>query len=571
MSRRKSNDHHQSRRAFLCRSACASMGVSGMVNTLAHLKLVQRAVAATPFTDYKAMVCVFLFGGNDSNNMLIPLDGVARTNYNAGRPAPADFDVDGSGADTGTSPWRSVHIPVNALNTGQPNAIPLTPLSGGFGQTHATQFGVHPRFQRVADMFNTGDLAFVSNVGTLVQPIADRAAYLSAAVKKPPQLFSHSDQQLQWQSSIPDRPFDSGWAGRVMDALVGSGYEDNDSVSMNISLGGQNSFQVGRQFVQYGVGTAGASSLIGYSGTPNAGVPTAYGNAIQSMSPYTYKTTTEGRRLEAFEKVMNLTHEHLLDEGYNTIMRRARANEDLITQALALATGPNNVTNSQIDTYFTNAHAVLEYGETASMNLSSLSDQLRTVAKLMRGKSVLGKTTGRQIFFVTLGGFDTHQAQAFDIRTGQGLLLAQIDRALKGFKDSLTAMGLWDSTVLYTNSDFTRTLVPNGSTSDANTGTDHSWGGHQIVAGGPVIGQKIYGKFPDLDYNLSNPTCMSTSNRGSWIPTTSVDQYSAVIAKWFGVPSDLLHGPTGIFPNLSRFNVGADPSTPSAAANLAFL
>jgi uncharacterized protein (DUF1501 family) len=200
MKNRKHQDHFETRRNFLCRTACASLGVTSIVNTLAHLKLTQSMVAqAAPPSGYKAMICLFLYGGNDANNMLMPLDGVARTNYESARPTthPLNIPVTGDNPNDGT------------LALGP--ALALTPPSGGFGQANATQFGVHPALVNTRNMFNSGDLAFVANVGTLVQPI-NRTQYIAVprTVPVPPQLFSHSDQQMQWQSSLPDQPFQTG-------------------------------------------------------------------------------------------------------------------------------------------------------------------------------------------------------------------------------------------------------------------------------------------------------------------------------------------------------------------------
>lgn len=530
MKTKKHQDHFDTRRNFLCRSACASLGVTGVVNTLAHLRLVQSAVAQSAPTDYKAIVCLFLYGGNDANNMLVPLNGVARTNYDSARPA-----------------GHPIHIPVSGTN----QALPLTAPAGGFGQDSvATQFGVHYAMENVQQMFNSGDLGFVANVGTLVEPIT-RTQYVAVprVTPLPPQLFSHSDQQLQWQSSLPDRPFQSGWGGRAAD-LLNSLVNPASSVSMNISIAGQNSYQVGQTVTQYSVGTTGVVGLAGF----NSGANT-YGNAANyGVTPPTYSLNDAGRTLEALDKITKLTrmqlgesnshYQHHLEEGYNEVMKRARDNEAIVGTALGAST-------TAIDGAFTTAFG-------AGVTQPDVANQLKMVARLIQGRTSLGNN--RQIFFVSMGGFDTHQNQPGDHKT----LMDQLDKSLKGFKDAIEAIdpALWDDTLLFTNSDFARTLQPNGN--ETGSGTDHGWGGHQIVMGGPVIGQRIYGSFP----NLARATGQDVdSNRGRWIPTVAVDQYASVVAKWFmSSGSSYVGGLTNadvstIFPNLGRFqSVGSIPS-----------
>lgn len=528
MKNRKHQDHFDTRRNFLCRSACATLGVTSVVNTLAHLRLVQSAMAQSAPTDYKAIVCLFLYGGNDSNNMLVPLNGVARTNYDTARP------------DT-----HPIHISPSA-------ALPLSAPSGGFGQPNATGFGVHPNMTHTQSLFNSGDLGFVANVGTLVQPIT-RSQYIAVprSIPVPPQLFSHSDQQLQWQSSLPDKPFQNGWGGRTAELLNNLTNPDS-RVSMNISISGQNSFQVGSSVVQYAVSTSGVVGLSGYSSsTPYFG-PGTYGHSADySVSPVAYAPNNQGRTLKALDTITKLTrmqlgeteshYQHHLEEGYNDVMKRARDNEAIVGSSLGMAT-------AAIDTAFANAFP----GVTT---LPDVANQLKMVARLIQGRSSLQNK--RQIFFVSMNGFDTHQNQ----QTDHGNLMGNLDKALKGFKDAVDAItvlegtgNLWNDTLLFTHSDFTRTMQPNGGV--VGSGTDHGWGGHQIIMGGPVIGKKIYGTFPDLARATGQDV---DSNRGRWIPTIAVDQYASVVAKWFmSQGTNYVPGITGaqindIFPNLGRF------------------
>jgi len=484
------------RRQFLRQSACASLGLTGLVSTLAHLRLTQAALASqTPLSDYRAMVCLFLFGGIDSNNILIPASG---------HPARADYD---SG--------RGIL------------GIPDSSLIDIFPDNTTDPYGLHPNLQPMADLFNAGELGFINNTGSLSYPIPDRYAYINGTVPVPPQLFSHSDQQIQWQSSIPDKPFQSGWGGRIAE-LLNASYNPLSEVSMSISLAGSNSFQIGTAgtVVQYSVTPAGAVSLTGYGNN--------YENALNPDG--SYKTNNAGMRLKAFEEIMNYTHAHLLEEGYDTVVRRARNQEQIIGDAIVEA-GNSGV---DFDAIFTNAQ-------------TPMGDQLKMIAQLIAGRNCLGNE--RQIYFCSMGGYDTHQDQNGDLMN----LCDELGNALKAFSDTMIALGVNDKVLTCTNSDFTRTLTPNG-TDPNSSGSDHGWGGHQIVMGGPVFGKNLYGTFPSLKVGDDDDV---DNNRGRWIPSSAVDQYAAVCAKWLGVDSS---GLDAIFPNLSRFD---DPF--SSGPNLQFL
>ena len=492
------------RREFLRQSACASLGVMGMVNALAQMRLTTAALAAAdPLPDYKALVVLFLFGGNDANNMLVPTSAHStRADYDASRGVLV-------------IPETSLHL-LNESGGGTP------------------QFGLHPNLAPMADLYNTGQLSFVANVGTLSYPVPNREAYLNKTVPLPPQLFSHSDQQTQWQSSVPDKPFSSGWGGRVAD-LLNSSYNNNGNVSMSVTLSGINSLQVGTagSVVQYAVTKNGAVSLSGYG--------TNYSSALEddpdNPGEKRYRNNNQGKKLKAFDQIMNFAHEHLKEESYSEIVRRARANEAIIGEALAAAA----TSGVDFDATFINAQ-------------TNLGDQLKMIAKLIAGRDCLANR--RQIFFCSVGGYDTHQDQ----NGAHANLMTELGGGLKAFNDALIALGVNNDVLTVSHSDFTRTFTPNGD--DPNTaGSDHGWGGHQIVMGGPVNGGEIFGKFPSLKVGDDDDT---DRNRGRWIPTTSVDQYAAVAAHWLGVgPNEL----EAIFPNLPRFD---DPLT-SGTANLGFV
>lgn len=492
------NSSRMTRRGFGGRAACGAMGMTGIVNTISQLGLVNAALAqGGPLPDYKALVVVFLFGGMDSNNVLVPA---------AGHPQRANYD---SLRGVLAIPSGDLSLLSN-VNTGDP-------------------FGLHPSLANLASLFDAGDLAVVANVGSLAYPIATRDEYLNATVPLPPQLFSHSDQQTQWQSSIPDKPFQSGWGGRVAE-LINADFNSTGKISMNISLAGLNSFQVGSvgSVIQYAVGTTGAIGLSGYG--------TNYASAVDSNG--NYLATAAGLRLKAFEDIMRHAQGNIFERGYNDVVRRARNNEALVGGALAVADalGP-----TFFDDIFTDTANKLEM-------------QLKMVAKLIAGREELANQ--RQIFFCSMGGFDTHQDQNGDLAN----LTLDLGHALNAFHAAMVALGVNDKVVTCTNSDFTRTFTPNKS-DPLTAGSDHGWGGHQIVMGGPVNGSDIFGQFQSLEVGAGRDT---DNNRGRWIPTTSVDQYAAVFARWLGVESSAMDL---IFPNLPRFD---DPFS-SGSAHLGFL
>ncbi len=510
----------RTRRDFLRQSACASLGVTGLVNMLAQMRLMTAAMAqGGGGSGYKALVCLFLNGGNDSNNLFVPAGDAAsselRSDYQAGRG-------------------------VLAIPSDQVQLVNMPAQTQAFARHYpgpTPTMGFHPSAPNLATLFNEGDLAVVCNVGSLAYPVPTRADYLGGKIPLPLQLFSHSDQQSQWQSSVPDRPFTSGWGGRAADLLNASYNPTNASkVSMSISLAGVNSWQVGTagQVVQYVVKSTGTVPLSGFvSGTDN------YGAALNSDG--SYKTTDQGRRLKAFEDIMRLTHANLHEEEHNRIIRRARTTEGFIGAAMTAAAA----TGVDFDAKFAGA-------------TTSLGSQLKMIAKLIAGRSVLGNQ--RQIFFCQVGGYDTHST----LLTSHAPLMAELSNSLKAFRDALVDLQVFDNVVTFTASDFNRTFTPN-STIATTAGSDHAWGGHTLVMGGAVRGGQIYGHYPKLKIGSATGSIdAGTNNRGRWIPGTSVDQYSAVMTKWMGATDNDMEA---IFPNLPRFD---NPFTVSTA-NLAFL
>jgi uncharacterized protein (DUF1501 family) len=542
---RRKSAHEISRRDFLIRGGCGAMSLTSLVNTIAQLKLMQGVLNAQGAGGYKALVCVFLAGGNDSNNLLIPFSGSARTDYTSGRGVLAI-------PTTGANPLTNL---TNTQLTTLPADVTAADPIGGYLGT----FAVHPQCGAIRDMFNADELAFVSNVGTLVQPGITRANYATAP--KPPQLFSHSDQVTQWQSSVPDAPFTSGWGGRIAD-LLDPGFNSGGTASMSISIAGVNSFQVSPTgaVAPYVMRSSGVVSLSGYG--------TNYASAVNDTSQIfvdgNYKTTETGRRLRAFEQILQLSNTSLMENAYNGVVTSARTTEGVVGSALAVTAAGSATT---LDTHFTNAFAGAEAGVTAN---NDFTNQMKLVARLIAGRTQLGNN--RQIFFVQLGGFDTHTTQipttGNQYATGHTGLMNNLNRTLKAFRDSLQALGVWNNVVTFTSSDFTRTFTANKT--DASAGSDHGWGGHAMVMGGPVFGGRIYGKFPPLKRGTVTGSIDSTGTSGRWIPSTSVDQYAAVLASWLGVSATDL---PVIFPNLTRFTPA--PFTqilqPNQTPNLGFL
>jgi len=453
------------RRAFIGQAACSGLSFAGLLSTIGTLRLFNATVSAQggpPLDDSKILVCLFLYGGNDANNMLVPREQSAYDEYARDRGILA--------------------LPRNTL-------LPLN-LPGDDGR----DFGLHPAMAPLQSIFNQQKMAIVCNVGTLVAPIT-KAEYLSGAAAVPPYLFSHNDQQVQWQTSVPDSPRKTGWGGRLADLL--QSLNAGSQVSMNISIAGSNFFQVGEEVVQYHV-------------TPQGSI---------GLSQYDANWTPIQQQYHAMDQMLGRSYGHLFEQEYANIINRAVANDTLLKTALA----------SVQDHTATFANSTLPTG-----GLNPVASQLRMILRLIEARQTLGMR--RQIFFAALGGFDTHDAQLEDHHA----LLEQLSNAVADFHHGTEALGISDRVTLFTASDFNRTYNSNGK------GSDHAWGGHHIVVGGAVNGGRLYGDMPILQ--IQGPS--DTGTRGSWIPTVSTDEMAATLARWFGVsPTDL----PLVLPNIGRF------------------
>ena len=454
------------RREFIGQATCAGFSLAGMLSTMGTLRLFNASLSAQTLPadgDFKALICLFLYGGNDGNNVIIPNDTAGYSAYALNRGTLA--------------------VPSTDLH-------PLT-LPSGDGRS----FGLHPALTRVSSLFNTGKVAMVANVGTLVGPLT-KAIYQKGGAAIPPYLFSHSDQQVQWQTSVPDSPTKVGWGGRLAD--LSQSLNAGSQISMNISLAGTNYFQVGNEVFQYPVNSAGSIGL----------------------NQYTSTSTPTKQQYAAVRDVVGHSYGHVFEQEYVNVMGRAIGNDTLLKGVLA--TIP---TYSEKFTASTNANG----------QLTNLASQLRMILRMISAQKALGMR--RQIYFAAIGGFDTHSAQIAE----QAALLKMLDNGLADFNQGTVDLGLASNVTTFTASDFSRTYGGNGE------GSDHAWGNHHFVMGGAVRGGQIIGTMPDL--TLKGPS--DTGSRGSWIPGISTDEYSATLAKWFGVsPANM----SMVLPNIGRFS-----------------
>jgi uncharacterized protein (DUF1501 family) len=453
-----------SRRKFLGQTACAGVGLTGLLSMMGTLRLFNASLSAqtVPGDDYRALICLFLFGGNDGNNMIIP---------------------------RGTAGYNAYAEARGVLAIPQSSLLPLT-LPNGDGR----DFGLHPGMTRLQSVFNAGKMAVLANVGTLVAPIT-KAEYRSGGAAIPPYLFSHNDQQAQWQTSVPDSPKKIGWGGRLADLT--HSLNTGSQISMNISLAGNNFFQVGNDVFQYQM-------------TPSGSVGHNENSATWAPRP---------QQFSALNDTLGMNYSHLFESEYARITQRAIANDNLMKATLAGVPEYTEKFPNAID---------------ANGKTTSLGNQLRMILRLIAARSSLGMK--RQVFFCSMGGFDTHDNELVD----HGRLMKTLSDATADFHQASVDIGVAENVTLFTASDFNRTYSTNGK------GSDHAWGSHQLVVGGAVRGGRIYGTMPVLQ--ASGPD--DTGGRGSWIPTTSVDEFSATLAKWFGVSNSDM---PLVLPNIRRF------------------
>lgn len=446
MTKHKKNT--MSRRKFLGDS-CAALGYTTLFSSLINLKAmaasaVDNSSIITLGGDYKALVCLMLSGGNDSYNMLIPKGNDEYNEYATSR--------------------SNLAIPKNDI-------LQINPKTSD-GRT----FGLHPSMPDMKTLFETGNLAFLSNVGTLVEP-STKSDIKDKIVKTPLGLFSHSDQSQQWQTGKPNERTNIGWGGKIAD-LVQS-MNSNQNISMNISLKGSNIFQRGQAIIPYAIKNSGSVGISGY-GRDN---------------------TLDKLKTEALNSMLERDYQDIYKNTYKNTIKSSNAS--------------NLEFQAAIDTV---ADFITPLPEE-----NDLAEQFRMVAKTMASRDTLGFS--RQTFFVEIGGWDHHD----ELLKNQAGKLKQVNDALNYFNNLLTEIGLSDQVTTFSISDFARSLTSNGN------GTDHAWGGNAFIMGGAVKGKEIYGEYPTLALKSE-----SDLRGGVMIPTTSADAYMAELALWFGVsPSEL--------------------------------
>jgi uncharacterized protein (DUF1501 family) len=439
----------RSRRDFL-RIGCRTLSTIGAAAAFGQAGLM--TARAQSSDGYKAMVCIFLFGGNDSNNLLVPNDAATYANYQKIRQNLA----------LSQASLVSIHDPATNAN-----------------------YGLHPSFAPLGPLYNTSKrLALLANVGTLVQPVPRGSNGLPQlnSVTLPVNLYSHADQQNEWQNGVPQGGSTTGWSGRLADRLTGI---SSGVVPPTIGISGN------------------ALQLIGANTQPS----TVNTSNFSLVAPATDPGTT------ALQNMLTLS------SGVTLVQAAQNSLKDAISVAQTVDAA---------------------IGGSASLGVtfptSDIGTQLGQVAKLIQVRASLGAT--RQIFFCSQGGYDTHSNQLAQ----QVQLYSNLAAALVAFDQAMGQLTVQNNVTTFTESDFGRTFQPNG-----NAGTDHGWGSHALVLGGAVNGGNLYGKFPTLA--LSGPD--DSGSRGTWVPSTSVDQYGGAMAKWFGISAqaDLDY----IFPNLSGF------------------
>ncbi|CAH0995619.1 hypothetical protein EMA8858_01743 [Emticicia aquatica] len=471
------------RRDFIRQASCSAMGSTTLLSTLTSLGAVNGALSGSASKlnsaeDYKALVCILFSGGLDSFNVLIPSGTTV-------------------GGDNGFNDYKNVRSDIAIQNSASLLSLNNPQCSGFRGQPcNYGSFGVHPTMTGVRDLFNTGKLAFMSNIGTLVEPIMNKTEFESDLKKVPLGIYSHSDQIMQWQTSVPQSRDALGVGGRLADLLHAS--NTNAGVSMNISLDGRNSFQRGKDFAEYSISENVDPNNVGITSLPswwnNTGILT-------------------DTRNNAIDSLVSKTYANLLQKTYSSTTKSSIASFQVFKDALKRVPSMSTV-----------------------FPTSSLAKDLQAVAKVMSVRQALGAK--RQIFFVNYGGWDMHD----NLVNGLNQRLPIISDAIKAFYDSTVELGIAENVTTFTISDFARTITSNG------LGSDHAWGGNSMVIGGAVNGGKIYGTFPKMD--VSNSNTQNISFRGNFIPSISTDEMYAEMALWYGVsPYDLCY----VLPNLSNF------------------
>ena len=450
----KRNNVSLARRDFLKKAALTTLGSSSLLSLMNQFNIVN--AQSSGMGDYRALVCVFLYGGNDAFSMLVPY---TQSDYNAY-------------ADT----RRNLAIPRDQL-------IPITPSNA-----QPLDYALHPEMSDVADLFQSNKLSFVNNVGSLIEPTS-QADYINNRVALPPQLFSHNDQQNFIMSLQATKP-QQGWASRIAEQML----EVNGmtELSMNISLSGANTLQMGGAIAPYTLSAGGVSEYW----------------SIRPQSQESFDIN----RVAAYQTLLDQTQSHLFAQAFADTQNRSLTLGQSVSSALSTIT--------PITTEFTQS--------------SRLASSLNMIANLIAARSELGMS--RQIFFIGIGDYDTHGDQS----NRYPLLMRELNHSLKSFYDATVELGVSDQVTTFTATDFGRTLTSNGD------GTDHGWGSHQMVMGDAIDGGMFFGTMPELVIGS-----IDDIGEGRIIPTTSMDQYASSLASWYGLSESAI---AEVFPNLANFN-----------------
>ena len=474
-----------SRRNFLGEASCKAVGTTAFLSSILNLGMINTLSARphiiTNTNDYKAMVCILLAGGADTHNVLIPTE---QSEYNDYKATRGDL----------------------ALNFNDPDGAPDEAIALDYS-TNGKTYAIHSGMTAVRDLFNDGNLAFLANIGTLIEPIANESEYFSGAKKLPLGLYSHSDQIMHWQTSVPQSRSAVGVGGRMADIL--KDMNTIPEVSMNISLAGKNRFQTGNNVIEYAISRNSNVDNIGFDGFNNVNGETGFLNDLKNN---TVKSLAE----ESYQNIFESTIGSLTNQTSESIeiMQAAFAN-------------------------------IVPLSTTFSDN--NLSEDLKKIAETISVRSHLG--ANRQIFFVTVGGWDHHD----NVKGNMDVMMPMVSNAMGEFYAAMEELNMENDVVTFTISDFARTLTSNGN------GSDHAWGGNQMIMGGMLNGKQIYGDYPSLAINNND---LNISDRGRIIPTTSVDEFYAELALWFGVsPNDLNY----VLPNLCNFYASSNCTVPPDA------
>ena len=445
-----------SRRKFIQSTAKFGLGAS-ILSPFLNLKALANSSFLVPeiADDYKVLVCFFQGGGNDSFNMLVPMgseyDSYSETRSNLALP-------------------QDDLLPLNVLNTGN------------------RKFGLHPSMTEIQTLFNKKKVAFVSNMGTLIQPTTAQEAY-DETVPLPLGLFSHVDQQQEWMTGTPHQRAIKGWGGKIADSF--KNINPQNSISMNISLGGTNIFQNGNETIEFSIGVEEYDlGISGYGDDNWDGFGQMLTKGLDSLIEHKYN--------DPFKQT------------YVDVIKNSRDGLEIFREALEQT--------EDLNTPFTQ---------------NQLSGAFKTVAKIIKANTLLGFK--RQIYFIDYSGWDHHD----ELLDNQNAMLGVVDAAFGEFHGALEELDMLDNVTVFSMSEFARTLTSNGN------GTDHAWGGNVMVMGGAVNGQKIYGDYPIL--NLDNERMLWD---GVVVPTLSTDEYFTELAQWFGVDSSLI---PQLFPNINNF------------------